>query len=91
MRTMRRLSVFIATMLAIILCGPACAESPITHREQLNQAGMRVGVSTGSASVLIAEKELPNAEIVYFEDSEPVRYEALNCESAKGKVWRESQ
>ncbi len=78
---MRRLSVFIATMLAIILCGPACAESPITHREQLNQAGMRVGVSTGSASVLIAEKELPNAEIVYFEDS-ATAYEAV----AQGKI-----
>ena len=78
---MRRLSAFIAAMLAVILLGSARAESPITHKEQLNQAGMRVGVSTGSASMLIAEKELPNAGIVYFEDS-ATAYEAV----AQGKL-----
>ena len=78
---MRRLSALIAAMLAIILCGSACAESPITHKEQLNQTGMRVGVGTGSVAMLIAEKELPNAEIVYFEDNASA-YEAV----AQGKI-----
>ena len=81
MRTMRRLSAFIAAMLAVILCGSACAQSPITHKEQLNQAGMRVGVGTGSASMLIAEKELPNAGIVYLDDTASA-YEAV----AQGKL-----
>ena len=29
--------------------------------------------------------------IVYFENGEPKSYEALTCESAKGKTWRKSQ
>ena len=41
----------------------------ILTREQLNQPGRKVGVPTGSANVMIAEHELPQAEIVYMEDS----------------------
>ena len=59
----------------------AFAESSVTSPDQLNQPGRKVGVSTGSAAMLIAEKELPNAEIVYFEDS-ATAYEAV----AQGKI-----
>ena len=45
-------------------------------REELNRPGRKVGVSTGSASMLIVEKELPEAEIVYFEDNVSA-YEAV--------------
>ena len=58
---------FLALAMAVLLFVPvyaAGADEPITSKEQLNQAGMKVGVGTGSASMLIAEKELPNAEIV---------------------------
>lgn len=59
----------------------AVSGGPILSKEQLNQAGMKIGVSTGSASMLIAEKELPNAEIVYYNDTASA-YEAV----AQGKL-----
>ena len=62
-------------LLALLLClrpGPAASDTEggevIRTKEQLNRSGVKVGVSTGSAAMLIAEKELPNAEIVYLSD-----------------------
>ena len=90
MRNMKRLLKLVVVMLsiALALAGrlPVSAEdafikSFITSREQLNASGIRVGVSTGSATALIAEKELPNAELVYYNDT-PSAYEAV----AQGKL-----
>lgn len=60
----------------IILLLSACAfhteafagdKTGIDSKEELNMKGRRVGVGEGSASMLIAERELPNADIVYLD------------------------
>ena len=74
----------ITAVLAACLPGAvsgAAADGEITTKEQLNRPGMRVGVSTGSGSVLIVEKELPEAEKVYYDDT-AAAYEAV----AQGKL-----
>ena len=72
-------------MVFSVLCAlPAAAgkgQEPITSAEQLNRSGIRIGVGTGSAAMMIAEKELPNADIVYLNDHNTA-YEAL----AQGKI-----
>ena len=70
----------LSALLPVLPCG-ARAETVITSKDQLNRPGMKVGVSTGSASALIVEKELPNAQIVYFEEN-ATAYEAV----AQGKI-----
>ncbi len=75
----RKTILFIAAMLMLV--GFAGPDNEITSKEQLNQPGMRVAVNTGSASMLIAEKELDKAEIVFYTDNATV-YEAV----AQGKV-----
>jgi len=72
---------FLLASLLPALSGTGRAEAAITDKAQLNQAGRRVGVSTGSASSLIVEKEFSDAEIVYFEDN-ATAYEAV----AQGKI-----
>ena len=59
----------------------AFSGEPVLSKDQLNRPGMKVGVSTGSASVIIAENELPNAEIVFCDDT-AAAYEAV----AQGKL-----
>ena len=68
-------------LLIVFITGNTLGETVITVKEQLNQPGMKVAVSTGSASMLIAEKEFPQAEIVYYEEN-TIAYEAV----AQGKV-----
>ena len=78
---MKRAATILLTLLMLAMAGMARAETAITQKAQLNREGMRVGVSTGSASSLIAEREFPNAEIVFFEDN-AAAYEAV----AQGKI-----
>ena len=78
---MRRATAFALALLLMVLAHIACAEAAISRKAQLNQANMTVGVNTGSASSLIVEKELPNAQLVYFEDN-ATAYEAV----AQGKI-----
>ncbi len=71
-------------LLALLLVFPAAgsfAETFITSKDQLNQSGMKVGVSTGSSSMLAAEKEFPDAKIVYLEEN-TIAYESV----AQGKI-----
>lgn len=70
----------LSALLPVLPCG-ASAETVITSKDQLNQPVMQVGVSTGSAYALIVEKELPNAQIVYYEEN-TTAYEAV----AQGKI-----
>ena len=66
-RIMKRIAAVLATAAVLAACVPArpgaraAADEVITSREQLNQAGMKIGVGTGSASAEIAEKEFTNA------------------------------
>ena len=78
-----RTAALTAALAACLLCAVsgAAADGEVTTKEQLNRPGMRVGVSTGSGSVLIAEKELPEAEKVYCDDT-AAAYEAV----AQGKL-----
>ena len=78
---MRRIAMILLLLLMLVLSRVTFAESTISSKAQLNQSGMKVGVSTGSASVLIAEKELPNAQLMYYED-DATGYEAV----AQGKL-----
>ncbi len=66
-----------AVLLAIFLTAACYADrNIITTRKQLNSDGMNIGVGTGSAAMLIAEKEFPDAEIHYFDNS-ITAYEAV--------------
>ena len=79
----------ITAVLAACLPGAvsgAAADGEITTKEQLNRPGMRVGVSTGSGSVLIVEKELPEAEKVYYDDT-AAAYEAV-AQGVEMHAWR---
>ena len=72
----------ILALLFAVLAGAALGEETvITSKDQLNRPEMKVGVSTGSSSVLIAEKELPDAKLVYYEEN-TIAYEAV----AQGKL-----
>ena len=85
----KRISLLLAMILIFTVWLPALAAEnaasaaggAVMTREELNRPGRKVGVSTGSASMLIVEKELPEAEIVYFEDNVSA-YEAV----AQGKI-----
>ena len=70
----------IVALLIGVLCGIALGEE-ITSKEQLNQPGMKIGVSTGSSSELLAEKEFPKATIVHLEEN-AIAYESV----AQGKL-----
>ena len=74
-------TVFLLALLIAFLCGTASGEDEITSKEQLNQPGMKVGVSTGSSSEALAEKEFPKAKIVYLEEN-TIAYESV----AQGKI-----
>ncbi len=74
---MKRVALLLLLLLAL---AGAAAEAEITSKAQLNQPGMRVGVDTGSAAVMMVKQELPNAELVYLEGAEG--YEAV----ALGKI-----
>ena len=78
---MRKTSAILLALILLTLASAAWAEGAITDIAQLNRAGMKVGVNTGSASSLIAEKVFPDAEIVYYEDN-ATAYEAV----AQGKL-----
>jgi len=78
---MRRLSAMLLALIFVSLELAARAETVITEKAQLNRAGMRLGVSTGSASSLLVEKKFPEAQIVYFDDN-ATAYEAV----AQGKA-----
>jgi len=72
----------ILVLLFAVQAGAALGEETvISSKDQLNRPGMKVGVSTGSSSVLIAEKELPDAKLVYYEEN-TIAYEAV----AQGKI-----
>ena len=82
----------------LLLClGFAFAESAapaadgiITSPEQLNQTARKIGVGTGSASAEMAEKEFPNAVIVYFTDNVSA-YQAVAQGKADAYVFERSQ
>ena len=78
---MKRWMILAVAMLLAVILGAAHAETVITSKQQLNQPGMKVGVSTGSSSMLIVEKELPNATLCYYE-SDATAYEAV----VQGKI-----
>lgn len=42
----------------------------ITSKDQLKSPGVKIGVGVGSSSMLLVEKEFPNAELVYIELNE---------------------
>ena len=73
--------ILLLALLFVFLAAGAFGEAGITSKEQLNQPGMRVGVSTGSSSMLAAEKEFPEATIVYLEEN-TIAYESV----AQGKI-----
>ena len=52
----------------LLWSGAACAESAITSLEQLNAAGITIGVSQGNVAELILKKELPLATVSQFND-----------------------
>ena len=70
-------------LLAVLLAWPhpAYAAGPFTSIEQLNQNGITIGTDTGNVAQIAVEQQLPNATIVYFNDSF-TGYEAV----AQGKV-----
>ena len=90
---MRRYLIRIVTawLLAVFLTGVCYADGEfITSKEQLNKPGMKIGVSTGSATMLIAEKELSDAKIEYF-DSAVTAYEAVANGSIQAFVYDKRQ
>ena len=95
-RIMKRIVAVLATAAVLAACVPArpgaraAADEVITSREQLNQAGMKIGVGTGSASAEIAEKEFTNAEIVYFTENVSA-YEAVAQGKADAYVFERAQ
>ena len=95
-RFMKWIVTAVATAAVLAGCVPArpgawaAADEVITSREQLNQAGMKIGVSTGSASAEIAEKEFTNAEIVYFTENVSA-YEAVAQGKADAYVFERAQ
>ncbi len=73
---MKRVALMLLALL-LALAVSAAAEGEITSKAQLNQPGMRIGVGTGSAAMLMVERELPNAEMVYMEGGEGFEAVAL--------------
>ena len=65
----------------ILFSYPGMAEKEISSLVQLNQPGMLVGISQGSAAEMIVQGELPQAGLVYFTDNSTA-YMAL----AQGKI-----
>ena len=74
-------AMLLLAFLLAFLAGTASGEAEITTKEQLNHPGMKIGVSTGSASAEFAEDEFPEATIVYLEEN-TIAYESV----AQGKI-----
>ena len=95
-RIMKRIAAVLATAAVLAACVPArpgaraAADEVITSREQLNQPGRKIGVGTGSASAEIAEKEFPNATIVYFTENVSA-YQNVAQGKADAYVFERSQ
>ncbi len=69
----------------------AAAEgSGITGKEDLNRPDRRVGISVGSSSMGIAQRELPKAEFVYF-DENSTAYEAVAMGKIDAYIFERSQ
>ena len=75
MRKLRILNLLAALLCAALLCAglDACAaraDAPegIMSRDQLNDPSIKIGVSTGSISESTVKEELPNAQLVYYDD-----------------------
>ncbi len=51
----------------------AADKEPITSKAQLKEPGIKIGVSVGSAAMLAAENEMPEAELVYIELNEGIQ------------------
>ena len=66
---MRKRLFILLTALLMLLTAGACAETEITTLSQLNEPGMIIGLSQGSAADLIVREQLPNATIAYFNDN----------------------
>ena len=73
---MKKCFPFLLTVL-LLLALTACAETKIISVEQLNTPEMKVGIAQGSAAEAIVRKELPNAELMYFNDN-PSGYLAVS-------------
>lgn len=73
-----------ALLLCVLVCAGGmsfAADEEITARDQLNRRGMKIGVGTGSASALLAEKAFPEATFLYLSNGPDV-YEMV----AQGKI-----
>ena len=66
---MRKRLFILLTALLMLLTAGVCAETEITTVTQLNEPGMVIGISQGSAADLIVREQLPEATIVYFSDN----------------------
>ncbi len=73
---MKRVALALLALL-MALAASAAAEGEITSKAQLDRPGVRIGVGTGSAAMLMVEQELPNAELVYLEAGEGFEAVAL--------------
>ncbi|MCR5346216.1 MAG: transporter substrate-binding domain-containing protein [Fretibacterium sp.] len=63
---MKRRGILLLTA-AVMICTALCpARADYTHKDQLNVPGVRVGVSMGSISETTVAQELPQAEIVRY-------------------------
>ena len=67
----RQLSIIIACILFafMLLTAGASAETEIATVTQLNEPGMIIGLSQGSAADLLVQEQLPKATIAYFSDN----------------------
>ena len=60
--------IMLVTSAALFLGACGHNEEGITSLDQLNQQGIKIGVSTDTTEYTIVEKEFPKAEIVYAKD-----------------------
>ena len=74
------LALLVLSVLTVSITAFAGDTEEITSKAQLNEPGRKIGCGVGSAAMVIVEKELPNATIVYMEGNEG--YEAV----AQGKL-----
>ena len=82
---------WIALLFALLLLmGCACAEAEITSASQLNAPNMTVGVAQGSAAERIVQEQLPEAQLMYFNDN-PTAYLAVAQGKADAYVYDMSQ
>ena len=81
MARMRRLATLVLLAMLLMLSQRALADGQITSKEQLNQPGIRIGISTGDVAEKTLQQELPQATVLYFDDKF-LGYEAV----AQGKI-----